>query len=84
MKNFESGETYIGDGLYASFDGWQIRLRAHRIVDDHEVFLEPGVWASLVEYVKSLNREDCDSILEDKPVPDAPRTPRSDQQRTGP
>jgi hypothetical protein len=63
MKSFESGETYIGDGLYASFDGWQIRLRAWRGSEDHEVFLEPGVWASLVEYVGGLSRQDCDSIL---------------------
>jgi hypothetical protein len=31
-------ETYLGDGLYASFDGWQIRLRAPRENGDHEVF----------------------------------------------
>jgi hypothetical protein len=23
-------ETYLGDGLYASFDGWQVKLRAPR------------------------------------------------------
>ena len=23
-------ETYLGDGLYVSFDGWYIRLRAPR------------------------------------------------------
>ena len=33
-------ETYLGDGLYASFDGWQIKLRAPRDGGDHEVFLE--------------------------------------------
>ena len=33
-------EVYLGDGLYASFDGWQIRLRAPRENGDHEVFLE--------------------------------------------
>ena len=50
MKNFGSGETYIGDGIYASFDGWQIRLHTSREYDDHEVFLEPDTWATLVEY----------------------------------
>ena len=33
-------ETYLGDGLYASFDGYQVRLRAPRDGVDHEVFLE--------------------------------------------
>lgn len=36
-------EVYIGDGLYASFDGYQIRLRAPRENGDHVVFLEPGL-----------------------------------------
>jgi hypothetical protein len=45
-------ETYLGDGLYASFDGWQIKLRAprpHGIWEERneEVFLEPAVWAAL-------------------------------------
>ena len=30
-------ETYLGDGLYASFDGWQFRLRAPREFGDHIV-----------------------------------------------
>ena len=33
-------EEYLGDGLYTSFDGYQIRLRAPRSEGDHEVFLE--------------------------------------------
>jgi hypothetical protein len=36
-------ETYLGDGLYASWDGYQIRLRAPRDGGDHEVFLEDGL-----------------------------------------
>ena len=63
MKNFETGETYIGDGLYASFDGWQIRLRVPRGLTDAVIFLEPGVWSSLAEYVGGLNRRDADSVL---------------------
>lgn len=34
-------ETYLGDGLYVSYDGWQVKLRAPRIEGDHEVYLEP-------------------------------------------
>lgn len=33
-------EHYLGDGLYVSFDGWQIALRA----DTSVVYLEPDVW----------------------------------------
>ena len=46
-------ETYLGDGLYASFDGWQIRLRAPRDGGDHEVFLEDGL--TLQEFLKFLD-----------------------------
>jgi hypothetical protein len=35
-------ETYLGDGLFASWDGIQIRLRAPRDGGDHVVFLEDG------------------------------------------
>ena len=32
-------ETYLGDGLFVSFDGYQVRLRAPRENGDHEVFM---------------------------------------------
>ena len=51
-------ETYLGDGLYASFDGWQIQLRAPRDGRDEIVFLEPSVYEELVRFAKqSWNRE---------------------------
>jgi hypothetical protein len=46
-------ETYLGDGLYASFDGYQIRLRAPRENGDHEVFLEDGL--TLQEFLKFID-----------------------------
>lgn len=48
------GERYLGDGVYASFDGYQIWLRAPRERGDHEIALEPEVWRALVEYRNSL------------------------------
>jgi hypothetical protein len=45
-------ETYIGDGCYASFDGYQIKLRAPRTLGDHEVFLELDVFVSLLEFAR--------------------------------
>jgi hypothetical protein len=48
-------ETYLGDGLYASFDGWQVKLRAPREGGDHEVFLEDGVTLqTFLEFVDAL------------------------------
>lgn len=42
-------ETYLGDGLYASFDGWQFWLRGE---GDHTVALEPGVLHAFQRFVK--------------------------------
>lgn len=53
----EDGETYLGDGLFVSFDGYQFKLRAPRDAGDHEVFLEPPVFAALVEYARSLSAQ---------------------------
>jgi hypothetical protein len=43
-------EIYLGDGLYASFDGFTIWLRAPRDDGDHRVALEPEVFARLVAF----------------------------------
>jgi hypothetical protein len=45
-------EEYLGDGLYASFDGYQIILRAPRIYEDHWVALEPDVYMSLKRFAE--------------------------------
>jgi hypothetical protein len=47
-------ETYLGDGLYASFDGWHIILRAPRADGDHFVALEPSVFAELKRYQQRI------------------------------
>lgn len=50
-------ETYLGDGLYASYDGYQIKLRAPRDIDggegDHVVFLEDSVLSRLLAFVEN-------------------------------
>lgn len=51
-------ETYLGDGLYASFDGYQIRLRAPRETGDHVVYLEPPVYAELVRFADREGRKE--------------------------
>lgn len=44
-------ETYLGDGLYARFDGFQIILRAPREAGDHYVALEPATYQHLREWI---------------------------------
>ena len=47
-------ETYLGDGLYASFDGYQIKLRAPRGFADDEVFLDGQTLAAFQQWVAAL------------------------------
>lgn len=50
------GETYLGDAVYASFDGYQIMLRTGD-GNAQVIYLEPGVWYNLQEWVKELGRK---------------------------
>jgi hypothetical protein len=55
-------EVYLGDGLYASFDGFMIKLRAPREDGDHWVALEPDVYEALVAFVAKIKDQhhiDC-------------------------
>lgn len=55
MKAYE--KQYIGDGIYVSFDGYQIELSTQRWGGgEDKIYLEPGVWYSLVRYVESLKQ----------------------------
>lgn len=48
--------AYLGDGLYASFDGYQIWLGTQTLADGwQQVALEPGVFRALLQYAQSLN-----------------------------
>jgi len=50
-------ETYLGDGLYASFDGWMITLRAPREDGEHWVGLEPEIFEALLRFVESIKKK---------------------------
>jgi hypothetical protein len=50
-------ERYIGDGVYASFDGFQIWLRAERDGRIHRIAIEPEVWTRLNTYVEDVKAE---------------------------
>lgn len=46
---------YLGDGVYARFDGYQIWLAAN----DHRndvIAIEPAVLSALIQYAKHINR----------------------------
>jgi hypothetical protein len=48
---------YLGDGLYADFDGWMISLTAdHGSENERTVYLEEPVYEALVRYVADLKR----------------------------
>lgn len=46
-------ETYLGDAVYASCDGWHIWLRTGD-GQDQQIALEPNVFLALLEYAISL------------------------------
>lgn len=47
-------ETYLGDGLYASFDGYAVKLRAPTLEGDQIVYLDREGWDLLVEFVAGI------------------------------
>ncbi len=58
---------YLGDGVYVTFDGWQVWLHTDRADEGmHTIALEPTVFADLMKYV--LGRETC---LKIKPIIEA-------------
>lgn len=47
-------KTYLGDGVYASFDGYQIRLSSRRDDGTDVIYLEPEVYTALTKFVEKL------------------------------
>ena len=45
---------YIGDGVYASFDGYAVVLAVNHH-DNKVVVIKPEVWANLVRFVDNLS-----------------------------
>ena len=50
----ERPESYLGDGLYVSYDVYQVKIRAPRDGGDHVVYLDPIVMTELVVYITTL------------------------------
>ena len=49
-------EEYLGDGVYVSFDGFAITLRAPREHGDHFIVLEPRELKALIDYAKQVTK----------------------------
>ena len=49
-------DEYLGDGVYASFDGYQIWLAANHH-NNKVIAIEPGVLGRLLDYAKGINIE---------------------------
>ena len=48
-------DVYLGDGLYAAFDGYQIELYASdEMVKTNQVYLDLHVLAAFLKYVELL------------------------------
>lgn len=50
--------TYLGDGVYVSFDGYQIWLDTRAQFPVNRIALEPEVYAALLRYVEKLHEND--------------------------
>jgi hypothetical protein len=47
-------QDYLGDGLYAEFDGFQFRLYADRENGRHEVFLDPYATKAFLRFIENV------------------------------
>lgn len=50
-------DRYLGDGVYASFDGYQIWLDTRAQEPVNRIALEPKVYRALLEYVAALGEK---------------------------
>ncbi len=58
-----SGETYLGDGLYARCEHGDFWLRAPRGHEDHEVALEPEVMLEFLRFAWNTEPQMMNQIL---------------------
>jgi hypothetical protein len=45
-------EEYLGDGVYATFDGWNVVLDL-RMQGNTKIYLEPEVFSRLIKFQKT-------------------------------
>lgn len=49
-------QRYLGDGVYAGFDGYQYWIYADRDGQRHSIALEPGTFTALFGWVGDVRR----------------------------
>lgn len=55
MTRITNSREYLGDGVYAAFDGYQVWLTTENGIETtNSIALEPAVYAALERYVKAL------------------------------
>ena len=57
FKKKYSQKTYLGDGLYVHFDGYNFILSAERECGEHWVGLEPSVFNALIHFREIVYKE---------------------------
>ena len=62
MSNIE----HIGDGVYVSFDGYQIALRVNHHLNEPVVYLDPEVMKRLNEFYLRKKAENENSSRKDR------------------
>lgn len=55
-KPYDAQETYLGDGLYAAYDGFYVWLRAPRENGDHIVGMDPSVLDNFERFVQAMRQ----------------------------
>lgn len=51
-------KTYLGDGVYAEFDGWVVQLTTEDgIRTTNTIFLEPEVFLALKQFVEQIKTQ---------------------------
>ena len=63
-------DRYLGDGVYASFDGYQIWLAANHH-DNKVIALDPHVMAALSRYWKDLLEKEAEQRRAEQAQPEA-------------
>lgn len=53
MIDLSQFDSYLGDGVYVSFDGYQLWLAANHH-ENKVIALEPSVYEALTNYVRGL------------------------------
>lgn len=51
-------KSYLGDSVYADFDGWQVKLTTESGgLPDNVIYLEPAVVEAFLQYIERLKKE---------------------------